>query len=107
MADKKVLPRTPSIKKESIAEFLLYKTLKAGTKIRHGGHTLRDIYGNTIKADGAWDKGKDAMNQFLSAISQLHRSKDNGGAYQDLCRDCISLPLADRHKGCIAHSDGP
>ena len=107
LSENRVLPRTPSIRKESLEMFILFKTLKPGTLLKYNGRVVRDVLNKTVRCDGSWDKGKDAMNQFLSAMSALHNAKDNSGPYVDRCENCAELRLEERHRGCIAHPGNP
>jgi hypothetical protein len=105
----------PSLSADSLIAYIDYKILPAGTPVVISADTAvnhdrigpaLDIFTEQpLVATGSW-KCPGAVNQFLSAISTLHVTRDQGGQYCEPCSDCIE-DYAQRHGTCRFHADYP
>ncbi|KAJ3287457.1 hypothetical protein HDU76_007820, partial [Blyttiomyces sp. JEL0837] len=99
LQERAVIPICPSVNATTIALYLRWKQGKPNTDLLYpSGEPVFDTAGNKIKSIGGWNDPK-IMNQFLSAMTRLHKSRKQTSAYQDICKLC-----ARDGKGCHEHS---
>ncbi|KAJ3289585.1 hypothetical protein HDU76_007515 [Blyttiomyces sp. JEL0837] len=99
LQEREVIPICPSVNAKTIALYLRWKQGKPNTPLLHpSGEPVFDTAGKPIKCIGGWNDPK-IMNQFLSAMTRLHKSRKQTSAYQDDCKLCIR-----DGKGCHEHS---
>jgi hypothetical protein len=76
----------PSVDAKSIVLFYKWKLLPKGTALE----------GTDILSTGSWKDPKQ-MDQFRAAMVALHKSRGQGGEYQEPCSDCLR-----KYDGCLA-----
>jgi hypothetical protein len=105
----------PSLSADSLIAYIDYKILPEGTPIAISADSasnpdrigpIKDIFTDRpLLATQTW-KCPGAVNQFLSALSTLHKSRNQGGQYCEPCDDCIAQ-YAINQKPCRFHADYP
>eukprot|EP00474_Spongospora_subterranea_P008091 CRZ08549.1 hypothetical protein [Spongospora subterranea] len=106
----------PSMSADSLMAYIDFKVLPSGTPLSIFADAasdasrvgpIRDYFtGTAIVSSGAWnDPG--ACNQLLSAVSNLHVAKNQGGPYQEPCHNCITLYDSGVLSGCRFHASRP
>ncbi|KAJ3088124.1 hypothetical protein HDU96_004232, partial [Phlyctochytrium bullatum] len=96
----------PSIRRETIMKYLVFKTSPPGTPLRHDGIPVCDTEGKPIDCEGGWKAPKN-VSQFASAITILHRAKGQSGDYADVCTRCREQDEKGNYAGCKQHRNGP
>jgi hypothetical protein len=76
----------------SVAMFMLYKTQKNCMVLRCPITNIMvcDVFGDPIMCRGDWNDPGNA-EQFLTAISNIHRTIEQSGEYSEPCQMCIDL----------------
>lgn len=105
----------PSLSADSLIAYIDYKVLPVGTPIfisadsasnhERIGPVLDIFSGQPMVSIGTW-KCPSAVNQFLSAISTLHVTRNQGSQYCEPCSDCIA-EYARCRGTCRFHADYP
>ena len=106
LEDSQILPICPSMNEKTLEAFCLYKTSTKGSKHTVNGRQIRTVEGVEMVCDGSWTNPKN-MNQFLAAISTLHKVKGNHGEYREPCAACFQRPVDVRYQGCEHHPGNP
>lgn len=96
-----------SMNARSIAQYLMFKTVSCGTVLRCPSTNIIIIncFNNEpILSEGDWnDKGN--VEQFLCAVSKIHGTIYQVGAYTDRCESCIEArELNNGSTGCFHHT---
>jgi hypothetical protein len=86
------LVNSPSIPAEHLVMYMDFKFGKKGTVLYdyNTKKQVRDVDGGLIFCDGWW-KAPHTLQNFKLAISSLHKSCGNAGAYAGFCPDCLKL----------------
>ncbi len=82
-----------SMSAKNIALYMLYKTNQKDSKLKplDSAEEIKDIVtGETIKCAGGRNSIENA-DQFLSAITNLHKVIGQTGSYSEPCPDCVKL----------------
>ncbi|KAI9324302.1 hypothetical protein DFJ73DRAFT_966423 [Zopfochytrium polystomum] len=119
-------PICPSMQPETIASFITYKRSPPNTPLLDpAGTAIVDVvHGQPIMCQGGWNDPMSA-NSFVSVISGIHRSRNQGGPFLEDCPRCKALetpptqepelPAVHQHEpsttaastGCHAHRFRP
>jgi hypothetical protein len=92
----------PSMSVNSLEEFYRFKRQPKGIElVDDKGAPVKDILGNVIKCDGAWKSP--FIDSYKAAISDLHATNGQTGAYGEPCEGCLNLAADIQHKGCEHH----
>lgn len=99
-----------SMNSVSVAMFMLYKTQKQWMVLRCPITDVEvcDVFGDVILCTGDWRDSGNA-EQFLTAISNIHRTIEQSGEYSEPCQLCMdlfreSLDNGNSCTGCNYHS---
>ena len=93
----------PSIKAETLALFFKFKRLAPSTPLLHpDGSPVIDVFGNPMMCQGGWNLPSN-VNQCLSALTALHKSRGQDGPYSDVCASCVQEEENGNLLGCRFH----
>jgi hypothetical protein len=98
--NKKTRNIVESMNATNIAMFMLYKTQNHGVQLRCPvtNQTVNDLFGTPMLCAGDWnDYGN--VEQFLTAITNLHRTIAQSSMYSEPCQKCIDLLKYRMEKG--------
>jgi hypothetical protein len=89
---------------EVICLYIAYKTKPKGQPLLHLNKMspVLDVLNDAVLCTGAWNDPVN-MEQFLSAISRLHKSQKQQGQYYEECDKCIELWKEGDSRGCRFH----
>ena len=101
-------PRTkiPCMNANSVALYMLFKTGETDQELLHIGaeNPVLDVNGDRIICVDQWDDIIN-VNQFLSAVSAVHNTINQGGLYKDHCAECqADLFRVGTSNGCFNHT---
>jgi hypothetical protein len=94
----------PSMKPTSIAAYIRYKVMNKGTILKDFEEkVVQDLNGDNIICDGSWNE-IGGVEQFLAAISEIHKLRRQDCQYVEPCNDCIKeLENNYETSGCRFH----
>lgn len=96
----------PAIRDKSLALFIDWKTLPAGTIMKkRDGEIIKDAFGRDLIADGCW-KAPGNTTPFSAAVSALHIARGfKGMAYEEECESCMAkYRNSGDVSGCFHHA---
>lgn len=98
---------TESMKSESVAMYIIYKTEKVTQllrKVDNANLTVKDVFGKDIKCRGEWNFLGNA-DQFLNAITAIHVSISQDNNYTTPCTLCVQSRQKNINStGCNNHA---
>lgn len=104
--NRKTSTVTQSMVAANVALYILYKTKKRDdklTKLDNRTLPVTDVFGNEISCCGDWNYTGNA-DQFLNAITAIHKAIYQSGSYTDPCPRCITaLQSNSNSTGCQFH----
>jgi hypothetical protein len=95
----------PSIKPETIALYFRYKRCQKGSYLKcfTTNEHVNDIFGSPILCEGGWNDPGNG-NQFLTAMTSLHDTRDQKGPFRAPCSTCIEQWKKNQESnGCRFH----
>jgi hypothetical protein len=95
----------PSMNADSIALYMLYRTVSKGNPLNHiaTNQPVIDVFGSSVSCKGDW-KAIINVDQLLNAVSALHRTIHQTGSFRDICSQCVqALHLDEKATGCRSH----
>jgi len=105
LLDRAPREMVPSMDANSIALYMLYRTVSKGNPLNHIGtqRPVIDIFGSSVSCKGDW-KAIINVDQLLNTVSALHRTIYQTGSFRDICSQCVqALNLDEKATGCRSH----
>ena len=107
--------RCPSMNIYTVELFITYKISEPKSKIIANststlldrfGKEVVDVFGDPVISVGDWNNPKNC-DQYSAAITILHSTHDQNGAYVATCDNCLNIPPEERFKDCVFHQGNP